>query len=106
MISMRRTLARGLLLGLAALGTVPVMAQNAPQVIFMTAGDGSAFLPYGQGVAAYLATKGLHIEIKKSGGSNENLSAVDAAPMTIGTAFMASAYEAVSGTGLCRRPQT
>ena len=99
MISMRRTLARGLLLGLAALGTVPVMAQNAPQVIFMTAGDGSAFLPYGQGVAAYLATKGLHIEIKKSGGSNENLSAVDAAPMTIGTAFMASAYEAVSGTG-------
>ncbi len=99
MISMRRTLARGLLLGLAALGTVPVMAQNAPQVIFMTAGDGSAFLPYGQGVAAYLATRGLHIEIEKSGGSNENLSAVDAAPITIGTAFMASAYEAVSGTG-------
>jgi uncharacterized protein len=99
MISMRRTLARGVLLGLAALGTVPVMAQNAPQVILMTAGDGSAFLPYGQGVAAYLATKGLHIEIKKSGGSNENLSAVDAAPMTIGTAFMASAYEAVSGIG-------
>jgi TRAP transporter TAXI family solute receptor len=99
MISMRRTLARGLLLGLAALGTVPAMAQNAPRVIFMTAGDGSAFLPYGQGVAAYLATNGLHIEIKKSGGSNENLSAVDAAPMTIGTAFMASAYEAVSGTG-------
>ena len=99
MISMRRTLARGLLLGLAALGTVPAMAQNAPQVILMTAGDGSAFLPYGQGVAAYLATKGLHIEIKKSGGSNENLSAVDAAPMTIGTAFMASAYEAVSGIG-------
>jgi TRAP transporter TAXI family solute receptor len=96
---MRRTLARGLLLGLATLGTAPAMAQNAPQVIFMTAGDGSAFLPYGQGVAAYLATKGLHLEIKKSGGSNENLSAVDASPMTIGTAFMASAYEAVSGTG-------
>ena len=99
MIPMRRTLARGLLLGLTALATVPVAAQNAPQVIFMTAGDGSAFLPYGQGVAAYLATKDLHLEIKKSGGSNENLSAVDASPMTIGTAFMASAYEAVSGTG-------
>ena len=99
MIPMRRTLARGLLLGLAALGTVPATAQSAPQVIFMTAGNGSAFLPYGQGVAAYLATKGLHLEIKKSGGSNENLSAVDASPMTIGTAFMASAYEAVSGTG-------
>jgi uncharacterized protein len=96
---MRRTLLSGLLLGLAALGTAPAMAQNAAQVTFMTAGDGSAFLPYGQGIAAYLATKGVHIEIKKSGGSNENLSAVDASPVTIGTAFMASAYEAVSGTG-------
>jgi TRAP transporter TAXI family solute receptor len=86
-------------LGLAALGISPVTAQNAPQVTFMTAGDGSAFLPYGQGVAAYLATQGIHVEVKKSGGSNENLSAVDASPTTIGTAFMASAYEAVSGTG-------
>jgi TRAP transporter TAXI family solute receptor len=99
MITMRRTLLGGLLLGLAALGTAMAMAQNTVPVTFMTAGDGSAFLPYGQGVAAYLATKGLHIEIKKSGGSNENLSAVDASSMTIGTAFMASAYEAVSGTG-------
>ena len=97
MISIRRTLAGGLLL--LALGTMPASAQDAPQVTFMTAGDGSAFLPYGRGIAAYLATKGLHLEIKKSGGSNENLSAVDASPMTIGTAFMASAYEAVSGTG-------
>ena len=99
MIPMRRILVSGLLLGMAALGAVPAIAQNAAQVIFMTAGDGSAFLPYGQGIAAYLATKGLRIEIKKSGGSNENLSAIDATPMTIGTAFMASAYEAVSGTG-------
>jgi TRAP transporter TAXI family solute receptor len=96
MILMRRILASGLL-GFAVLGAA--MAQNAPQVTFMTAGDGSAFLPYGQGVAAFLATQGLHLEIRKSGGSNENLSAVDASPLTIGTAFMASAYEAVSGTG-------
>jgi len=93
-------LVRGsLLLALAALGTTPAMAQNAPQVTFMTAGDGSAFLPYGKGVAAYLAKKGIQIEIRKSGGSNENLSAVDASPMTIGTAFMASAYDAVQGSG-------
>jgi len=65
----------------------------------MTAGDGSAFLPYGQGVAAYLATKSLNIEIKKSTGSNENLSTVDASPTTIGTAFMASAYDAIRGEG-------
>jgi TRAP transporter TAXI family solute receptor len=65
----------------------------------MTAGDGSAFLPYGQGVANYLATKGIRVEIKKSGGSNDNLVAVDASPMIIGTAFMASAFDAVNGSG-------
>jgi len=95
-----RRLVRGLLLiALAALGTMPASAQNAPPVIFMTAGDGSAFLPYGQGVAAYLARKGIRIEVRKSAGSNENLSAVDASPMTIGTAFMASAADAVYGEG-------
>jgi TRAP transporter TAXI family solute receptor len=36
---------------------------------------------------------------KKSAGSNENLSAVDASATTIGTAFMGSAYDAVNGTG-------
>jgi hypothetical protein len=92
-----RHLVRGALL--LALGTTPTLAQNAAQVTFMTAGDGSAFLPYGEGVAAYLAKKGIQIEIRKSGGSNENLSAVDASAMTIGTAFMASAYDAVQGSG-------
>jgi len=97
MILTKRLLACGLL-GLSALITTPAVAQNPP-VTFMTAGDGSAFLPYGQGVAAYLARKDIHVEIKKSGGSNDNLTAVDASAMTIGTAFMASAYEAVNGTG-------
>ena len=97
MILTRGILACGLL-GLAALLAAPSAAQNAP-VVFMTAGDGSAFLPYGQGVAAYLARKDIRLEIRKSGGSNDNLIAVDASPLTIGTAFMASAYEAVNGTG-------
>ena len=97
MILTTRILVCGLL-GLAAAIAAPAVAQNAP-VVFMTAGDGSAFLPYGQGVAAYLAKKDIRIEIKKSGGSNDNLIAVDASPMTVGTAFMASAYEAINGTG-------
>ena len=65
----------------------------------MTAGEGSAFLPYGQGIAAYLASKGITVDIKKSAGSNENLSGVDASATTIGTAFIGSAYDAVRGTG-------
>jgi TRAP transporter TAXI family solute receptor len=97
------------LLGFAALGDTSLLAQSvlaqsasaqtiAP-VTFMTAGEGSAFLPYGQGIAAYLATKGITIEVKKSAGSNENLSGVDASTTTIGTAFIGSAYDAVNGTG-------
>jgi TRAP transporter TAXI family solute receptor len=87
------------LLSLTALGNAPVLAQTTAPVTFMTAGEGSAFLPYGHGIAAYLATKGIAIEIKKSAGSNENLSGVDASTTTIGTAFIGSAYDAVNGTG-------
>jgi TRAP transporter TAXI family solute receptor len=87
------------LLILTALGSSPVLAQTTAQVTLMTAGNGSAFLPYGQGIAAYLASKAINIEVKKSAGSNENLSAVDASATTIGTAFMGSAYDAVNGTG-------
>ncbi len=96
---MARKAARCLLLGLAVLGHVPARAQPAAPVTLMTAGEGSAFLPYGQGVAAYLASKGIHIDVRKSAGSNENLSAVDASATTIGTAFMVSAYDAMNATG-------
>jgi uncharacterized protein len=95
----RRHLIRGLVLGLAAFVVVPAIAQDTASVTFMTAGDGSAFLPYGEGVAKYLSTKAIRAEIRKSGGSNDNLMAVDASALTIGTAFMASAYDAVNGTG-------
>jgi TRAP transporter TAXI family solute receptor len=87
------------LLSLAALLQTPVLAQTTAPVTLMTAGDGSAFMPYGQGIAAYLAPRGISIDVKKSAGSNENLSAVDASATTIGTAFMGSAYDAVNGTG-------
>jgi TRAP transporter TAXI family solute receptor len=99
MIRTRRVLTFGLL-GLTVLAAKPASAQTAAPVTFMTAGDGSAFLPYGQGMAAYLARKDIRVEIKKSGGSNDNLMAVSASAMTIGTTFMASAYEAITGTGL------
>jgi TRAP transporter TAXI family solute receptor len=87
------------LLGLVVLGNTAASAQQTPPVTFMTAGDGSAFLPYGHGIAAYLAAKGIHLDVRKSSGSNENLSGVDASATTIGTAFIGSAYDAVNGTG-------
>jgi hypothetical protein len=88
------------LLGFTGLGFGPVLAQNT---VLMTSGNGSAFLPYGQGIAAYLASKGITVEVKQSAGSNENLSAVDASPTTIGTVFMGSAYDAINGTGWAAR---
>jgi TRAP transporter TAXI family solute receptor len=96
---MRKAVRYSLLMSLAAFGHTPALAQKIAPVTLMTAGDGSAFLPYGQGVAAYLASKGITIEVRKSAGSNENLSAVDASTTTIGTAFMGSAYDAIHATG-------
>jgi len=84
--------------GMPVLG-MPVVAQSTAPVTLMTAGDGSVFLPYGQGIAAFLAAKGIKIDVKKSAGSNENLSAVDASATTIGTTFMGSAYDAINGIG-------
>ena len=88
-----------LLFSLISLSNTPAFSQTVAQVTLMTAGDGSAFLPYGQGVAAYLARKGIAIDVGKSAGSNENLSAVEASTTTIGTAFMGSAFDAINATG-------
>jgi TRAP transporter TAXI family solute receptor len=94
-----KTLRYVVLLGLAVLNGTPALAQKSAQVTLMTAGNGSAFLPYGQGIAAFLASKGINVEVKKSAGSNENLSAIDASAATIGTSFMGSAYDAINGSG-------
>jgi hypothetical protein len=56
-------------------------------------------MPYGQGVARFLATRNIAIDVKESSGSNENLTAVDASAITLGTAFLGSAYDAVHGLG-------
>jgi len=87
------------LLSLGVLSGTPILAQKPAQLTLMTAGNGSAFLPYGQGIATFLASKGISIEVKKSAGSNENLSAIDASTTTLGTVFMGSAYEAINGIG-------
>ncbi|MBC7781447.1 MAG: hypothetical protein H7125_15230, partial [Proteobacteria bacterium] len=67
-------------------------------VALMTAGEGSAFLPYGRGIAKVVtARSGIAVEVRTSGGSNENLGVVEREPMILGTAFLGSAFEAVNG---------
>jgi TRAP transporter TAXI family solute receptor len=72
---------------------------QGPELQLVTAGPGSAFLPYGQGLAKVLAAANVAVAVKESKGSNENLSIVDGLPSALGTAFLGSAFEAVTGTG-------
>lgn len=85
----------------AMLPAVSIKAHaQAPALSLMTAGQGSAFLPYGQGIAKVVAAAGAAIlEVKESKGSIENLGAVDGAATMLGTAFLGSVYDAINGTG-------
>ena len=67
---------------------------------FLTAGQGSSFLPYGQGIAQVVNAQGsVMLTVKETKGSIENLSTVNITANAIGTAFLGSAYEAVNGIG-------
>jgi hypothetical protein len=79
----------------------PAFARALPaRLSLMTAGQGSAFLPYGQGIAKVVTAAGAaQVDVKESKGSNENLSAVDASPSAIGCAFLGSAFAALKGAG-------
>jgi hypothetical protein len=78
-------------------------AQNpAPQaggnITLFTAGQGSAFLPYGQGLVRYLAASAnLAINVAESRGSVENVGKIDADLNAIGTVFLGTAHEALNG---------
>lgn len=67
---------------------------------FFTAGQGSAFLPYGEGLAKVVNTLGaVTLAVKESKGSIENIGIVESRPGAIATAFLGSAYEALNGIG-------
>lgn len=73
-------------------------AQQATGLSLLTAPKGSAFLPYGEGLAKYLdGAGGPKLEVKESKGSIENLQTVNASPTTLGLAFLGSAHQAVTG---------
>ncbi len=79
-----------------ALARAQPAAPGSP-VPFHTAGPGSAFLPYGEALARFLATKGIAVEVRRSAGSLENLARVEDDPAAIGTAFLGSVVDALNG---------
>jgi TRAP transporter TAXI family solute receptor len=76
-----------------------LQAQDTTLGLF-SAGPGSGFLPYAQGLMAFMAARGgPKIELRESTGSLVNLRAVEASPTAIGTVFLGSAHDAVTGAG-------
>jgi TRAP transporter TAXI family solute receptor len=76
----------------------PFAAAAQAPLRFYTAGAGSAFLPYGEGLTAFLAKRGVAVTVERSAGSLENLAKVQDDSGAIGTAFLGSAVDALRGT--------
>ncbi|MDB5383394.1 MAG: C4-dicarboxylate transporter substrate-binding protein [Rhodospirillales bacterium] len=85
------------LMALAALAPGVAQAQAPAPIALWTAGPGSAFLPYGEGLARHLARAGIATELKQSAGSLQNLGAVEDDANAIGTAFLGSVWDALAG---------
>ncbi len=64
-----------------------------------SAGQGSAFLPYAQGLAQYLSSQGLKTQALTSAGSIENIRKIDVEKQQLATVFLGTAHEALTGTG-------
>lgn len=94
----RRHLPTAVLAALGFGGSAPrAQAPAQAPLALLTAGPGSAFLPYGEGLARHLARAGLPVQVRQSAGSLQNLAAVEDDPNAIGTAFLGSAWDALKG---------
>jgi uncharacterized protein len=67
------------------------------EVGIYSAGQGSAFLPYAQALANEYNAKRLKASALESTGSIENLRKVNAEPQRLATAFIGTAFEAITG---------
>ena len=82
---------------LAACSTIEAPTLN--EIGIYSAGPGSAFLPYAQGVAGHAYANGLNVRAVETTGSIENIRKVNVETNRAGTVFMGSAYEAYTGSG-------
>ena len=92
----RSTILTALFVLLSACSTAP--KPTLAEVGIYSADQGSGFLPYAQGVAAYLSANGLKAQALESRGSIENLQKLELETNRLGTAFLGTAFEAVNGS--------
>lgn len=82
----------------AAFPLAPAAARAQAMLDIFTAGQGSPFVLFGEGVAGLLRRQGIPATVRASTGSLQNLSAVEDSPSALGTAFLGSVWDAVEGT--------
>ena len=80
-------------------------APSLPEIGMYSAGPGSAFLPYAQGVEKHVAASGIRVRPLETTGSIENIRKVNAEANRAGTVFMGSAFEAYTGAGAWTKGQ-
>ena len=93
---LRTTVVTAVLVLLFACSTAP--KPTLTEVGIYSAGQGSGFLPYAQGVAAYLSANGLKAQALESRGSIENLQKLELETNRLGTVFLGTVFEAVNGS--------
>lgn len=82
-----------------------VASSEAPaqELRLHSAGPGSALLPYAQGLARHLNAAGAGpIVVVETAGSIANVAAVEADPAAMGLTVLASAQDAIAGTGFAQ----
>ena len=99
-----RATRRAFLQGLAALplGTAtPGRAQERTRLVLATAGPGSAFLAFGRAAQPVIERHApITVEIRETGGSNENAELVSAGTAHLATLNLGPAYDAWTGQGV------
>ncbi len=81
----------------------PARAQGSGELSLYAGAAGGAFLPYAQGLAAYLSRDpALRTRALESGGSIANLTAVQRDANAIGLAFLPTVQEAATSTGFAQ----
>jgi TRAP transporter TAXI family solute receptor len=80
--------------------TLPSRAQERVRLVFATAGEGSAFLAFGQAAKPVIERYApVTIDLRQTGGTNENAELLQAGEAQLGCLSMGPGYDAWNGRG-------
>ena len=88
---------RHLIVAALSMTVLVAQAQQTPRLKLYSAGQGSAFLPYAERLAALLIRDGVDVTVVETTGSIENMSHLNKEADAIATVFLGSALEGYTG---------